>query len=42
MIGWPREKRPLGNPLRAWMFGIEPIDGVVGSDHYGVAVEIHT
>jgi len=42
MIGWPREKRPLGNPQRAWMFGIEPIDGVVGSDHYGVAVEIHT
>jgi len=41
-IGWPREKRPLGNPQRAWLFGVDPVDGIVGSDHYGVAVEIHT
>jgi endonuclease/exonuclease/phosphatase family metal-dependent hydrolase len=42
LIGWPREKRPVGNPVRAWMFGTEPVDGIVASDHYGVAVEIHT
>jgi endonuclease/exonuclease/phosphatase family metal-dependent hydrolase len=42
LIGWPRENRPVGNPTRAWMFGIEPIDGIVASDHYGLAVEIHT
>lgn len=38
MIGWPRPK-PLGNPLRAELFGVDPIDGVVPSDHYGVVVE---
>lgn len=38
MIAWPRPK-PLGNPLRAELFGVEPIDGVVPSDHYGVVVE---
>lgn len=42
MIGWPREKRPIGNPTRAWLFGEEPVNGIVASDHYGVAVEIHT
>lgn len=41
-IGWPRPDRPVGNPVRAWLFGQDPIDGLVGSDHYGVAVEIHT
>ena len=42
MIGWPREKRPVGNPVDARLFGVEPVDGVVPSDHYGVAVTIHT
>lgn len=42
LIGWPREKRPVGNPQRAWLFGVEAVDGIVPSDHYGIAVEIHT
>ena len=42
MVGWPRDKRPIGNPQRAWMFGTQPVDGVVPSDHYGIAVEIAT
>jgi len=42
MIGWPRAQRPIGNPIRAWLFGVEPINSVVASDHYGVAAEIHT
>lgn len=42
MIGWPREKRPVGNPTQAWLFGVEPVDGIVGSDHYGVATMMHT
>ena len=42
LIGWPRDKRPIGNPARAWLFGTEPVDGIVGSDHYGVAVEVVT
>ncbi len=41
LIGWPRENRPTGNPQRAWLFGTDPVDGVVASDHYGLAVEIH-
>lgn len=41
MIAWPRP-RPLGNPVAAWRFGIDPVDGVVPSDHYGVAVELAT
>jgi len=42
MIGWPRDKRPVGNPQQARLFGIEPVNGVVPSDHYGVAVTIQT
>lgn len=38
-VGWPRPK-PLGNPTRAWLVGTEAIDGVVPSDHFGVAVEL--
>jgi len=41
MIGWPRHKRPLGNPAHAELFGIEPVDGIVPSDHYGLCVEVH-
>ncbi len=40
LIGAPRTKRPIGNPARADLFGIDPVGDVVGSDHYGVAVEI--
>jgi endonuclease/exonuclease/phosphatase family metal-dependent hydrolase len=39
MVGWPRA-RPAGNPVRARLFGVEPHDGVVPSDHYGVAVDL--
>ena len=42
LIGWPREDRPVGNPTEAWLFGVDPVDGIVPSDHYGVAVRIHT
>lgn len=38
-VGWPRP-RPLGNPVSAWLFGREPVDGVVGSDHWGVAADL--
>ncbi len=39
LVGWPRPK-PVGNPRRAWLVGTDPIDGIVPSDHYGVAVEL--
>lgn len=38
-VSWPRP-RPLGNPLNARLIGTEPVDGVVPSDHYGVAVAL--
>lgn len=40
LVGWPR-RRPSGNPLSARLFGVEPHRGVVGSDHYGVVVDLH-
>ena len=42
MIAWPRKERPRGNPVSAELFGTEPIDGRVPSDHYGVVVEMAT
>ena len=39
LVGWPRP-RPLGNPVRAFLIGAEPVQGVVASDHYGVAVDL--
>ena len=39
LVGWPRP-RPAGNPAEAELFGIEPIDGITPSDHYGVAVDL--
>jgi len=39
LVGWPRA-RPAGNPVRARLFGTDPIDGVMASDHYGVAVDL--
>ena len=37
LVGWPRPK-PLGNPLSAELVGVDPLHGVVPSDHYGVLV----
>ncbi len=39
LVGWPRP-RPLGNPLTAHLTGMEPIHGVVPSDHYAVVVDL--
>lgn len=39
MVAWPRPK-PLGNPLRAVLAGVEPVDGMVPSDHYAVVVDL--
>ena len=38
-VSWPRPK-PLGNPQSAQLVGVEPRGGVVGSDHYGVLVQL--
>lgn len=38
-VSWPRPK-PLGNPLSARLVGTGERDGMVGSDHYGVLVEL--
>ncbi len=38
LVAWPRPK-PLGNALSAELIGVEPVGGVVPSDHYGVLVE---
>jgi endonuclease/exonuclease/phosphatase family metal-dependent hydrolase len=40
-VSWPRPK-PLGNPARAWLAGIEPVAGVVPSDHAAVVVDLRT
>ena len=40
-VAWPRPK-PLGNPLSATLVGVEARTGQVGSDHYGVLVELST
>ncbi len=39
MIGWPR-KRPFASPLRAYLAGVEPVMGIVPSDHYAVVVDL--
>jgi len=41
LVGWPREDRPKGNPLRAQLFGTSEIGGVMPSDHFGVVVSLH-
>lgn len=38
-VGWPRPRR-VGNPVRTWLVGTAPVDGVVPSDHYGVAADL--
>jgi endonuclease/exonuclease/phosphatase family metal-dependent hydrolase len=40
-VSWPRPK-PVGNPVSAWLAGVEPVDGVVPSDHAAVVVELTT
>lgn len=39
LVGWPRQ-RPSGNPVSAEVFGVDPVGGTVGSDHYGVVVDL--
>jgi endonuclease/exonuclease/phosphatase family metal-dependent hydrolase len=39
MVSWPRPKR-VGNPSAAWLVGIEPVAGVVPSDHAALVVEL--
>jgi endonuclease/exonuclease/phosphatase family metal-dependent hydrolase len=41
-VSWPRPK-PFGNPVRAWLAGGDAVDGVHGSDHCAVVVDlVHT
>lgn len=39
LVAWPRPK-PLGNPRRAWLAGVDPVDGVQPSDHAAVVVDL--
>ncbi len=41
LVGWPRP-RPRGNPVSVEVFGTEPVDGIVPSDHYGVVADLAT
>lgn len=38
-VSWPRPK-PLGNPVRAWLAGLEAVEGVFPSDHAAVVADI--
>jgi endonuclease/exonuclease/phosphatase family metal-dependent hydrolase len=39
LVSWPRPK-PLGNAVRAWLAGAEPVEGVQPSDHAAVVVDL--
>ena len=39
LVSWPRPKT-LGTPIRAWIAGNRPVDGVHPSDHYAVVAEL--
>lgn len=39
LVGWPRP-RPAGNPVSVGLFGRDPVDGVVPSDHWGVVADL--
>jgi endonuclease/exonuclease/phosphatase family metal-dependent hydrolase len=39
LVSWPRPK-PLGNPVRCWLAGVAPVDGVQPSDHFAVVAEL--
>jgi endonuclease/exonuclease/phosphatase family metal-dependent hydrolase len=38
-VGWPKAAG-LGHPVRAALVGVDPVDGVVPSDHYGVVADL--
>lgn len=38
-VSWPREK-PAGHPIRTWLAGTEPVDGMMASDHFAVVAEL--
>lgn len=40
-VSWPRPK-PVGNPVAAHLAGIDPVEGVVPSDHAAVVVDLQT
>jgi len=40
LVSWPRRK-PIGNPVRAWIAGDHPIEGVFPSDHFAVMAELY-
>ena len=37
-VTWPRPK-PIGHPRRAWLAGIDAVDGTQPSDHYAVVAD---
>ena len=39
LVSWPR-RRPSGNPAAVQRFGLDPVDGVIASDHWGVAADL--
>ena len=39
LVSWPRPKQ-LGTPIRAWIAGDRPVDGVQPSDHYAVVADL--
>ena len=39
LVSWPRPKS-LGTPVRAWVAGERPVDGVQPSDHYAVVADL--
>jgi endonuclease/exonuclease/phosphatase family metal-dependent hydrolase len=39
-VGWPWGDRGAGSPVSARVEGREPVDGVVGSDHYAVVADL--
>jgi endonuclease/exonuclease/phosphatase family metal-dependent hydrolase len=41
LVSWPRP-RPVGNPERVWLAGLEPVNGVFPSDHTAVVAELAT
>ncbi len=38
-VTWPRTK-PAGHPIRTWLAGTEPVDGVMPSDHFAVVADV--
>jgi endonuclease/exonuclease/phosphatase family metal-dependent hydrolase len=41
MVSWPRPK-PVGNPVAAWLAGLDERHGVMPSDHAAVVVDIRS